>query len=153
MKLNIIFFSLIFVFNQCSNVHKADKTTTTNNPISEKNNTLSEKSGDKKATETSETASKNISDVLIGFISIGAGTNTVARRQLENFITEFEKTNSVIIKFNKITYGREGETDYCFDLSALKPDLKKMFISKSKELLNKSENVNYQENKSCRNKL
>ena len=89
--------------------------------------------------------------MIISFISIGAGTNTNALKQLEDFINEFEKNNSVKIKVNKISYGREGEIDYCFDLSALKTDIKKMFITKSKELLSKSENVNYQENKSCRN--
>ncbi len=150
MKLNVIFFSLVFVFNQCNVVHKKDKAITSNDSISEKNNKSIVKTSDKKTVEPSESASKNIGDVLISFISVGAGINSIALKQLEDFLNEFEKKNSIKIKFSKITYGREGETDYCFDLSALKSDIRNMFISKSKELLNKSEHVNYLENKSCR---
>lgn len=152
MKLNLIFFSLVFVFNQCNVVHKRDKAITIEDPISKKDNKSIKKTSDKKTDEPSESASTNISDVLISFISVGQGINSVALQQLEGFVNEFEKENSVKITFNKIAYGREGETDYCFDLSALKSDIKKVFISKSKALLNKSENVKYRENNSCRTK-
>ena len=117
----------------------------------EKNVNLIEESNDKRPVESNTILILN-DNIVVSFISVGAGINSSALKQLESFIHEFEQYNSVKITFNKINYGREGEIDFCFDLSPLKDDCRGLFLSKSKDILANKENVRYQENKTCRNK-
>jgi len=88
----------------------------------------------------------------ISFISIGSGIDGNARKELLNFIKNFEAKRSLNIEMEIAKWGREGEIDYCLKLSQLNPDEQVEFILAVKELLKKSKLVRYAENTKCKNK-
>lgn len=88
----------------------------------------------------------------VSFISIGAGTDGNAKDQFEQFITAFEQKNKVKLEYEKIPWGREGEVDYCFDLTGLDTKKQAQFITETKELLKGSTLVQYKENEACQPK-
>ena len=88
----------------------------------------------------------------VSFISIGAGTDGKAKDQFEQFIPAFEQKIKVKLAFEKIPWGREGEVDYCFDLTGLDTKKQTQFIAETKELLKGSTLVQYKENEPCQQK-
>jgi hypothetical protein len=86
----------------------------------------------------------------ISFISIGGGTDGDAKKQFETYIVKFDVNNNTKLDYETVKWGREGEVDYCFKLSELKPKQQEIFISDLKELLKDSKLVRYQENEPCK---
>ena len=110
----------------------------------------------KKTTENNNAKSIILPDSIyrfnVSFISIGSGTDSKAKQQFNEFITQFSNNNSVTITPEIVSWGREGETDYCLKLSELNNDLQNKFIAETKELLKISKLVRYKENSACRPK-
>lgn len=108
----------------------------------------------KKATENNNAKSIILSDSIyrfnVSFISIGSGTDSKAKQQFNEFITQFNNNNRVLIIPEIISWGREGETDYCLKLAELNNDLQNKFIADTKEILKTSKLIRYKENTSCR---
>ena len=88
----------------------------------------------------------------VSFISIGSGTDSKAKQQFNEFITQFNNNNKVAIKPEITSWGREGEKDYCLKLNDLNQELQNKFIVDTKELLKASKLVRYYENSTCRQK-
>jgi len=106
-------------------------------------------SSQKTTTALAETTTV-INQFTVSFISIGAGTDVSAKTAYDTYIENFAKQNKVKLIYDKVNWGREGEMDYCFDLSPLKADVKALFIEETKRLLASSKLVRYAENTSCR---
>jgi hypothetical protein len=110
----------------------------------------------KKTTENNNAKSIILPDSIyrfnVSFISIGSGTDSKAKQQFNEFITQFSNNNSVTITPEIVSWGREGETDYCLKLSGLNNDLQNKFIAETKELLKTSKLIRYKENSACRQK-
>ena len=108
----------------------------------------------KKATENNNAKSIILPDSIyrfnVSFISIGSGTDSKAKQQFNEFITQFNNNNSVIITLEIVSWGREGETDYCLKLAELNNDLQNKFIADTKEILKTSKLIRYKENSTCR---
>lgn len=108
----------------------------------------------KKVTENNNTKSIILPDSIyrfnVSFISIGSGTDRKAKQQFNEFITQFNNNNRVIITPEIVSWGREGETDYCLKLAELNNDLQNKFIADTKEILKTSKMVRYKENCTCR---
>ena len=108
----------------------------------------------KKATENNNAKSIILPDSIyrfnVSFISIGSGTDSKAKQQFTEFITQFNNNNSVIITLEIVSWGREGETDYCLKLAELNNDLQNKFIADTKEILKTSKLIRYKENSTCR---
>ncbi len=105
----------------------------------------------KETTSTTTTTESNYR-FNVSFISIGAGTDVNAKIQFEQYFADYEQKNKVKLGYEITPWGKEGEVDYCFQLSALNKKKQDQFIAKTKELLIKSTLVRYSENKPCRQK-
>jgi hypothetical protein len=88
----------------------------------------------------------------ISFISIGSGTDRKAKEQFTKFVSEFEERNNTKLSYETVSWGREGEHDYCFKLTELNTKQQEKFITGLKELLKNSTLVRYNENVPCKKK-
>ena len=86
----------------------------------------------------------------VSFISKGAGTDYQIKEKYDAFITDFETKNKVKMTINKASWGREGESDYCFEMTQLNNEIVKKFMAESKALLSASDRINIGENTNCR---
>ncbi|MEZ5047212.1 MAG: hypothetical protein R2831_09500 [Chitinophagaceae bacterium] len=64
-----------------------------------------------KDTKTDE---KQLAQIRVSFISRGAGINTEALAQFQDFLANYQKENHTTLHFESKPWGREGELDYCF---------------------------------------
>ena len=98
------------------------------------------------ASQKSSTSSstENI-DLVVTFFSKGAGIDRNTYAEFTNFLTDQHPD----LDYSESTHGREGETDFCFDLSSFKKDDKNKFLTEAKAILSKSEIVRIQENSPC----
>ena len=63
---------------------------------------------------------QNSKDTLVvSFISIGAGTDYKAKQKLDLYAKDFEQTEHVQLNVTVKHWGKEGETDYTYDLKNL----------------------------------
>jgi hypothetical protein len=86
----------------------------------------------------------------VSFISKGGGIDHKAKKQFGEFIAQFNSNNKVGIEPKLVSWGREGETDYCLKLTGLNAVQQIKFIADTKELLKASNNVRYNENCTCK---
>lgn len=77
----------------------------------------------------------------VNFISIGTGIDSKAVDQLMAFHKQFEQDVKHKVPFTIRHWGREGETDYRFDLKALSPKQRKAFRDKIKKLFSGNQRV------------
>lgn len=90
--------------------------------------------------------------IRISFISIGTGTDKVAKDKVEKAIEEFQKQKGKELKKEINRWGREGEFYYCFKLEELKKKDQKLFVEKMKEVIGANERVRVEENQPCGNR-
>lgn len=79
--------------------------------------------------------------------SVGSGIDGKAKIEIEKFINTESNKN---IKVFKRSWGREGEIDYCFDLSILSSEEQTAFIQNFKTTLINFKRLNYNENCLCK---
>ena len=72
------------------------------------------------------------------------------RKQFDQYLADYEQKNKVKLEYEITPWGREGEADYCFQLTALDNKKQDQFIMQTKEVLKKSSLVRYSENVTCR---
>ena len=87
--------------------------------------------------------------LVVSFISICCGIDHEAKDKLDSFIARYEKTKGKQLTKATSHWGREGEIDYCFQLSEQSRKERKTFISKVRSLIGKSKLVDIKENASC----
>lgn len=99
-----------------------------------------------------EIAAKNqaFNNVVISFYSKGQGVNAKAVETIENFLKEYPLKVHHDIPYNKISWGREGEIDFCISLAELKGEDRRIFVEKIRELIKQFELINFFENHPCR---
>lgn len=86
--------------------------------------------------------------LVVSFYSPGNGIDHKMKQEYAEFLTtNYPKTN-----YETIRWGKEGETDFCFQLNDLKENERELFVKESRELLSKSSRVHIYENVPCRNK-
>ena len=104
----------------------------------------STKETDQKVEPATQQVEANNVRFIVSFISIGSGTDQKAKSKLADLLKSLE------IEFNTVSWGREGETDYCLKLDDLDSANQVSFIEEVKGLLENSELVRYKENATCR---
>lgn len=62
----------------------------------------------------------NHQNFSVNFVSIGAGVDSRAKGQFSDFLTKFQKENKVTLEYKIQAWGREGESEYQFNLKNLK---------------------------------
>lgn len=103
--------------------------------------------GNQNHSQTGQKTGNNY-DLTASFYSIGEGTDAAT---MEKFI-QFLDTYRDKITINKTPWGREGEIDYCINLTNLEENAKSEFLKKAKGILAASKLVHVNENAPCRNK-
>lgn len=108
-------------------------------------------------TENTENKSNQTNDpnkktfrFTVSFISKGAGTDYQIKQKYDAFITDFETRNNIKVAVSKASWGREGEVDYCFDMTSLNKEITEKFIAESQVILSSSDRINIGENTNCR---
>lgn len=93
--------------------------------------------------------------LIISFISIGEGTDPDAKQILFAALSDWQRdkmTEGNKINFDIVSWGREGEVDYCFSLKELNENEQKLLINDLKERLKGHELIQFTENEPCRHK-
>lgn len=65
----------------------------------------------------------------VSFISIGAGIDRKAKPQYSKYIIEFAQKNKIKLNCEIVNWGREGEVDYCFELTELDEKQQELFLT------------------------
>ncbi len=81
---------------------------------------------------------------IVSFISKGSSIDFKSR---EKFVAYLESNN---IEYNKVSWGREGEMDYCISISDSDEKTQAKLIEEIKTLLDASDLIRYKENTPCR---
>jgi hypothetical protein len=88
--------------------------------------------------------------MTVSFISKGGGIDSKAKVKFDAFVAGYETTNKVKLAHETVTWGREGEVDYCYKLAELKDPKKTAFVRESMALLTGNDRVQFKENANCR---
>lgn len=86
----------------------------------------------------------------VSFFSRGSGIDRKAKKQLDDYVIQYEQKNKVKLNPEANAWGREGEIDYCFKLKDLNKNQQSNFIEEVKKLLEASTLIHLNENVSCR---
>jgi hypothetical protein len=89
-------------------------------------------------------------NIVISFYSVGEGINANAIDTIENFIAEYSKKINKAIPYSKISWGREGEVDFCISLAEIEGEQKRIFVQETRRLARQYEHINFYENHPCR---
>ncbi len=100
-------------------------------------------------TETNQVQSENYR-FSVSFYSIGTGINYKAKEEFLALVAAFEKRKKVNLPYETVQWGREGETNLCFNLADLNEEQQKTFIVESKDKLKNAVNVRCSENTPCK---
>lgn len=94
-----------------------------------------------------ETSSEINYRFKVSLFSKGSGIDGKAKIALEKYI-DLESNEPVVVY--KRSWGREGEIDYCFEMSKLTAINQTTYIEQLKNKLLTAKNVNYNENCACK---
>ncbi len=108
-----------------------------------------QKQAEKTTSKTQDMKQNNTYSLVVSFISIGQGVDQEAIEQFNRFITGFETENKVTLNIEKIPWGREGEVDYCIDLSQIDEKIAQKFLTKTNELLSNNNLIKVEKNAPC----
>lgn len=121
---------------------------------SKKESSLTEKSSKDTITAKTVAVPNQTNDTIkyftASFISIGSGIDRRIKTEYDNFFSKFQDENKTNLDRLIYKWGKEGELDYCFDLSPLNFELKTKFIKESSEILKKSERIHLKYNQECK---
>jgi len=90
-----------------------------------------------------------LNNLVVSFYSVGGGSDYKAAVEFENYINQYSERTNKPIPFKKIQWGREGEVDYCIELSEWIDDSRGKFIDEVRKFL-KGVQVHIKENHPCR---
>jgi hypothetical protein len=108
------------------------------------------KSGEAKADPKDNTRKAGIYRFTVSFYSPGNGIDHAIKAKYDTFVADFGKRKKVKLEHETVTWGREGEVDYCFFLRELSETDQAAFVKESLALLKASNRVNTAENTTCR---
>jgi maltose-binding protein MalE len=114
----------------------------------------------KKATATQSTTSPEPStavapaqgsmvDLKVMFVSKGSGIDFANKKALEELIAKFETAQNIKLNVYQYSKGREGETNFCFDLKNLSDDKKAELKTAINQISNGSDIIRIKENTNC----
>ena len=93
-----------------------------------------------------------IYSLVVSFYSIGSGIDFNVAKEYNQMLNSYTTSEGLILDFDKVSWGREGETDFCIRLNSFSKKEKENFLEKSQAILKKTERVHIKENASCRQK-
>ncbi len=92
------------------------------------------------------------SRLVLTFFSIASGVDIKSLNRFEEFIGEYAAELGINIDYEKTHWGREGETDFCLELTELNPDQQADFVSRTRKLMETAEHLSIYENAPCKHR-
>ena len=148
----------IFLLFACKNT---EKSTQVSNPKIEtkpqvENPSKSAIIENKEETKSKEsTSSQNeisqteIYSLVVSFYSIGGGIDRAVAQEFDYLIKDFQEQFGDDFSAERVSWGREGEIDYCIQLGKLKTASLNSFKSRAEIILKKTDRVHSKENAPC----
>jgi len=93
-----------------------------------------------------------IYSLVVSFYSIGSGIDFNVAKEYNQMLSSYTTSDGLLLDFDKVSWGREGETDFCIRLNSFSKKEKEIFLEKSEGILKKTERVHTKGNASCRQK-
>lgn len=87
--------------------------------------------------------------LVVTFSSRGSGIDATAIKKLEDIIVALGLNKVEITPFEIISWGREGEIDYCFDMSLIDKELAFKLQNKTKSEFSANKLVQIEEHENC----
>lgn len=156
--LRIYLIAPIFLLFACKNT---EKSTQASNPKIETSpqvgnpskNTVIEKKEEVKSKESTTNQNENSQtenySLVVSFYSIGAGIDRAIAQEFDYLIKDFQEQFGDDFSAERVSWGREGEIDYCIQLGKLKTASLDSFKSRASIILKKTERVHSKENAPC----
>jgi hypothetical protein len=91
-------------------------------------------------TEVDMSADTNLSRLVVSFISKGEGTDAAAKANLDKWLSK-----NTDVKYTVVTWGREGEVDYIFNLRDRAPASQNQVVQEVRTLIGTNDRVLVQE--------
>ncbi len=101
---------------------------------------------------SSSKQSENSYRFIVSFISIGEGTDRTAKPILDGIVAEWEKKTGKTIAVEPIAWGREGETDFCYQLKELTSKEQESFVNQVRTAFKDHSLIQITENQPCMHK-
>lgn len=100
-------------------------------------------------TTTTGAPAVTIYRVIVSFGSNGTGIDAKTAAGLESWALSYGKKVGKTIKYSKVNYGKEGEVDYCFDLTNLSKSKQDECVQDIKNCTKAGSLVKITENSAC----
>lgn len=96
-----------------------------------------------------EKQSDNNYRLIVSFISIGEGTDRNGKATLDGIIDNWKQKTGKLISYEPVSWGREGETDFCFKINELTSKEQELFATDIKTAFNGNQLIQITENQPC----
>jgi hypothetical protein len=90
-----------------------------------------------------------IYSLVVSFYSIGGGIDRAVAQEFDYLIKDFQEQFGEKFVAERVSWGREGEVDYCIQLGKLKTASLDSFKSRAEIILKKTDRVHSKENAPC----
>jgi hypothetical protein len=87
--------------------------------------------------------------LVVSFYSIGSGIDRPIALEFDYLVKDFQEQFGDDFSSERVSWGREGEVDYCIQLYKLKSASRDSFKSRAESILKKTERVHSKENAPC----
>lgn len=93
---------------------------------------------------------KEIEKITVSFISIGEGIDYEAMKNYKDFLENWKSSSGKELSYETIGWGREGETDFCVDMTNISDNESKRFLSETRDRVKDNSLVQIETNQQCK---
>lgn len=104
---------------------------------------------DKPSAEAMKTNGEKLMPLKVQFYSIGQGIDFKMKTSFLDWLKNYPVPEGKTLDYQEKYWGREGETDICFELNGWDTGTKSTFIREAKKFVSGSKLVHVFENESC----
>ena len=122
---------------------------------SSKTTTKPETKDTKATTQVTKAGESLASDeyrIIFSFISYGGGTDFKVIEEFKKYIDDYNTKHKMQADPEIVTWGREGEVDYCFKMDNMTKAEQDNFLTGAAKILTKTKRLNVTENAKCTHK-
>jgi hypothetical protein len=87
---------------------------------------------------------------LVSFFSEASGPDREGMDAFEKWVVDYGNKQKMTVAYDKIPWGREGETEICFKLEGMSAEQQSSFIAAANEQLKTAKRTNVYENSPCK---
>lgn len=156
--LRIYLIAPVFLLFACKNTEKT--TQVSNSPMDARpqvgnptKTAVIENKEEIKSKESTNNQNENpeteIYSLVVSFYSIGAGIDRAVAQEFDYLVKDFQEQFGEDFSAERVSWGREGEVDYCIQLDKLKTVSLDSFKSRAEIILKKTDRVHSKENAPC----